>query len=170
MMILEQLAPNSNDEIVLVQLIMIWYQILSWERKWWEVLKILSVLSVIVEDVFAFPDVAVVVISKNENKNYCNILAELVSEKWILKGKLNTTAVFHFLSIFCHIWRLFFSKFCSTASRWSTLKYSKNLSKQLCTFNSWRDLWYACQKLTELVVVEVDDEDMLLLWSLSMDW
>ena len=78
MMILEQLAPNSNDEIVLVQLIMIWYQILSWERKWWEVLKILSVLSVIVEDVFAFPDVAVVVISKNENKNYCNILAELV--------------------------------------------------------------------------------------------
>ena len=74
-MILEQLAPNSNDEIVLVQLIMIWYQILSWERKWLEALKILSVLSVIVEDVFAFPDVAVVVISKNENKNYCNILA-----------------------------------------------------------------------------------------------
>ena len=36
--------------------------------KWWEVLKILSVLSVIVEDVFAFPDVAVVVISTNENK------------------------------------------------------------------------------------------------------
>ena len=74
-MILEQLAPNSNDEIVLVQLIMIWYQILSWERKWLEALKILSVLSVIVEDVFAFPDVAVVVISKNENKNYCNIVA-----------------------------------------------------------------------------------------------
>ena len=47
--------------------------------------------------------------------------------------------------------------------------YSKNLCNQLCTFNSWRDLWYACQKLTELVV-EVDDEDMLLLWSLSMDW
>ena len=65
-----------------------------------EVLKILSVLSVIVEDVFAFPDVAVVVISKNENKNYCNILAELVSEKWILKGKLNTTAVFHFFVTF----------------------------------------------------------------------
>ena len=75
MMILEQLAPNSNDESVLVQLIMIWYQILSWERKWLEVLKIRSVLFVVVEDVFAFPDVAVVVISTNENKNYCNIVA-----------------------------------------------------------------------------------------------
>ena len=172
MMILEQLAPNSNDEIVLVQLIMIWYQILSWERKWLEVLKIRSVLFVVVEDVFAFPDVAVVVISTNENKNYCNILAELVSEKWILKGKLNTTAFFQFLSIFCRIWRLFFSKFCSMVhfEIVYVMKYSKNVCNQLCTFNSWRDLWYACQKLTELVVVEVDDEDMLLLWSLSMDW
>ena len=75
-----------------------------------EVLKILSVLSVIVEDVFAFPDVAVVVISKNENKNYCNILAELVSEKWILKGKLNTTAIFHFLSIFLSHLKIIFFK------------------------------------------------------------
>ena len=74
MMILEQLAPNSNDETVLVQLIMIWYQILSWERKWLEVLKIRSVLFVVVEDIFAFP-VAVVVISTNKNKNYGTIVA-----------------------------------------------------------------------------------------------
>ena len=75
MMILEQLAPNSNDETVLVQLIMIWYQILSWERKWLEVLKIRSdvLFVVVVEDVFAFPDVAVVVISTNENKNHFEI-------------------------------------------------------------------------------------------------
>ena len=40
-----------------------------------EVLKIRSVLFVVVEDVFAFPDVAVVVISTNENKNYGTIVA-----------------------------------------------------------------------------------------------
>ena len=39
-----------------------------------EVLKIRSVLFVVVvEDVFAFPDVAVVVISTNENKNHFEI-------------------------------------------------------------------------------------------------